>query len=146
MRQGQKRDFARKLRGEMTDAEQCLWRILRKRQIDGHRFRRQCPIDRFVVDFACLEKALIIEVDGGQHAGSSQDRLRDDCLVKLGYRVLRFWNNDVLQNIVGVHDMIRIALSDSPHPGLPPHAGEGEAQVGHRLQPPHASDWKEKPR
>ncbi|GAA4794205.1 endonuclease domain-containing protein [Lysobacter hankyongensis] len=145
MRQGQKRDFARKLRRGMTDAEQCLWRILRKRQIDGHRFRRQCPIDRFVVDFACLESALIVEVDGGQHAESSQDRARDACLVRLGYRVLRFWNNDVLENSEGVYDMIRIALSDSPHPGLPPHAGEGEEQADHRLQPSPASDWRGKP-
>jgi very-short-patch-repair endonuclease len=146
MRQGQKRDFARKLRRGMTDAERCLWRILRKRQIDGHRFRRQCPIDRFVVDFACLEKALIVEVDGGQHAGSSQDHVRDACLAGLGYRVMRFWDNDVLENIEGVYDMIRIALSDSPHPDLPPHAGEGEAQADHRLQPSPASDLKEKSR
>ena len=144
MREGQKRDFARHLRRNMTDAESHLWKLLRRQQL-GERFRRQCPIDRYVVDFVCLRRKLIVEVDGGQHAGSSQDRVRDDCLAKLGYRVLRFWNNDVLENSEGVYGMIQIALSDSPHPGLPPHAGEGEEQADHRLKQPHSSDRKEKP-
>lgn len=144
MREGQKRDFARHLRRNMTDAESHLWKLLRRQQL-GERFRRQCPIDRYVVDFVCLRRKLIVEVDGGQDAESSQDRVRDACLVKLGYRVLRFWNNDVLENSEGVYGMIQIALSDSPHPDLPPQAGEGEEQVDHRLQPPHASDRKEKP-
>jgi very-short-patch-repair endonuclease len=144
MREGQKRDFARHVRRNMTDAESHLWKLLRRQQL-GERFRRQCPIDRYVVDFVCLRRKLIVEVDGDQHAGSSQDRVRDDCLVKFGYRVLRFWNNDVLENSEGVYGMIQIALSDSPHPDLPPQAGEGEEQVDHRLQPPHASDRKEKP-
>ena len=65
--------------------------------------------------------------------------------VSLGYRVLRFWNNDVLENSEGVYGMIQIALSDSPHPDLPPHAGEGEEQADHRLQQPHACNRKETP-
>ena len=125
MREGQKRDFARHLRRNMTDAESHLWKLLRRQQL-GERFRRQCPIDRYVVDFVCLRRKLIVEVDGGQHAGSSQDRVRDACLTKLGYRVLRFWNNDVLENSEGVYGMIHAALSERPHPDLPPHAGEGE--------------------
>lgn len=125
MREGQKRDFARHLRRNMADAESHLWKLLRRQQL-GERFRRQCPIDRYVVDFVCLRRKLIVEVDGGQHAESSQDRVRDACLAKLGFRVLRFWNNDVLENSEGVYSAIQIALSDSPHPGLPPRAGEGE--------------------
>lgn len=144
MREAQKRDFARHLRRNMTDAESHLWKILRRKQL-GERFRRQCPIDRYVVDFACLRRKLVVEVDGGQHAGSVRDRMRDACLVRLGYRVLRFWNNDVIENSEGVYSMIQIVLSECPHPGLPPHAGEGEEQAVHRLQQPHASDRKEKP-
>ena len=136
MRHGQKRDFARKLRREMTDAERVLWRYLRKKQVDGHRFRRQCPIDRFVVDFACLDRALIVEVDGGQHADFAQDRTRDARLGKLGFRVLRFWNNDVLENIDGVYGVILASLSESPHPSLPPQAEEGEKHT--------VRCWKEK--
>ncbi|MES2671179.1 MAG: DUF559 domain-containing protein [Pseudomonadota bacterium] len=139
MRKGQKRDFARHLRRNMTDAESHLWKLLRRQRL-GERFRRQCPIDRYVVDFVCLGRKLIVEVDE-----SSQDRVRDACLAKLGFRVLRFWNNDVLENSEGVYGMIHAALSERPHPGLPPHAGEGEEQVDHRLKPPHASDRKEKP-
>ena len=129
MREGQKRDFARHLRRNMTDAESHLWKLLRRQQL-GERFRRQCPIDRYVVDFVCLRRKLIVEVDGGHHAESSQDRVRDACLTKLGYRVLRFWNNDVLENSEGVYGMIHAALSERPHPDLPPHAGEGE-QLSH---------------
>ncbi len=125
MREGQKRDFARHLRRNMTDAESHLWKLLRRRQL-GERFRRQCPIDRYVVDFVCLRRRLIVEVDGGQHARSSQDLVRDICLAKLGFRVLSFWNNDVLENSEGVYSAIQIALSDSPHPDLPSRAGEGE--------------------
>lgn len=143
MREGQKRNFARHLRRNMTDAESHLWKLLRRQQL-GERFRRQCPIDRFVVDFVCLRRKLIVEVDGGHHAESSQDRIRDACLMKLGYRVLGFWNNDVLENSEGVYGMIQIALS-APHPDLPPRAGEGEEQADYRLQQPHACDRKEIP-
>jgi very-short-patch-repair endonuclease len=121
-----------------------LWKLLRRHQL-GERFRRQCPIDRYVVDFVCLRRKLIVEIDGGQHAGSSQDRVRDACLERLGFRVLRFWNNEVLENSEGVYGMIQVALSDSPHPDLPPRAWEGEEQADHRLQEPHACYRKEKP-
>jgi len=94
----------------MTDAERALWRSLRQRQADGHRFRRQVPIDRYIVDFACLEARLIIEVDGGQHSGSTTDTTRDAYLRAQGFQGLRFWNNDVLANREGVFRTITEAL------------------------------------
>ena len=130
MREGQKRDFARRLRRDMTDVERALWRCLRRRQLDGHRFRRQNPIGPYIVDFVCIEQRLVIEVDGGQHADSAWDRVRDACLRSRGFRVLRFWNNEVLEQIEGVCGMILESLSKAPHPGLPPQAGEGEQHAG----------------
>jgi len=126
MREGQKRDFARGLRGNMTDAEQHLWRHLRQRQVEGQRFRRQHPIGAYIADFVCLERQLVIEVDGGQHADCAGDNRRGDHLRAAGYAVIRFWNNDVLSNIEGVIAEISAALDTArPHPSLPPQAGEG---------------------
>ena len=102
---------ARRLRRTMTDAESLLWSKLRGGKIYGAKFRRQVPIDRYVADFLCKELNLVIEVDGGQHAESTQDRLRDQAMIAAGYRVLRFWNNDVLRNIDGVLDAIRHELA-----------------------------------
>jgi len=94
---------ARKLRQQMTDAELKMWSLLRRGQIDGYRFRKQVPIGPYVVDFACLKKRLIIEIDGGQHSTQkAQDDERTRVLEQLGYRVLRFWNNDILTNPDGV--------------------------------------------
>ena len=87
---------ARRLRKSMTDGERALWRLLRDRRIDGWRFRRQEPIDRYIVDFICFEARLVIEVDGGQHSESETDKRRDAHLQSLGFRMLRLWNNDVL--------------------------------------------------
>ena len=126
MREGQKRDFARHLRSSMTDAEQALWKRLRRRQA-GCRFRRQVPIGPFIADFACIERRLVIELDGGQHEASRMDPRRDAWLRRGGYRVLRFWNTDVLQNMEGVLAVVLSQLARAcPHPGLPPQAGEGE--------------------
>ena len=111
MREGQKRDFARTLRRNMTEAETALWRRLCRRQLQRHRFRRQCPIGRYIVDFACLERRLVVEVDGGQHAGSTRDPRRDAWLRGQGFLILRFWNNEVLEQIEGVCDMILESLS-----------------------------------
>jgi very-short-patch-repair endonuclease len=97
---------ARKLRTEMTDAERRLWTALRHRQLQGYKFRRQHPIGRYVVDFACTKYRLIIEADGGHHGESQSDASRTAWLEGQGWRVLRFWNNDVLANPDGV--MIRI--------------------------------------
>jgi very-short-patch-repair endonuclease len=93
---------ARTLRARMTDAERKLWFALRDRRFAGFKFRRQVPIDRFIADFVCFEARLVIEVDGGQHAGSLQDRWRDRWLAANGFVVLRFWNNEVLLNLEGV--------------------------------------------
>jgi len=86
----------------MTDAERRLWFLLRARQLNGHKFRRQHPVGSFVLDFACLEQKLAVEVDGGQHADSEQDQRRTAWLEAQGWRVIRFWNNDVLSNPEGV--------------------------------------------
>src|SRR5580692_11066238 len=104
--------FARKLRGTPTDAEIRLWSRLRRKQLDGFRFRRQQPIGRYIVDFFCPEAKLIIEVDGGQHA--DEDSKRSDWLTERGYRVIRFWNNDVLANTEGVLLSILEALRAPP--------------------------------
>jgi very-short-patch-repair endonuclease len=109
---------ARELRKRMTSQEVKLWVRLRKlrSQMNLH-FRRQVPIGNFIVDFACLRKLIVIEVDGGQHAtdtGHSADRLRDKTLVEKGFRVLRFWNSDVDENIDGVVETILSACHPTP--------------------------------
>ena len=97
--------LARNLRRKQTDAERKLWLILRSRQFENSKFRRQEPIGKYIVDFVSLERELIIELDGGQHNQQSEmenDEVRTKWLEKKGFRVIRFWNNDVLQNIDGV--------------------------------------------
>jgi very-short-patch-repair endonuclease len=104
-------DRARQLRKNPTDAERKLWKHLRLKQLDGHRFRRQVPIGPYYVDFLCLERRLIIEVDGGQHAErKAEDAQRTAWLEGQGFRVIRCWNNEVLQNIEGVAEAILAAL------------------------------------
>jgi very-short-patch-repair endonuclease len=100
--------LARSLRHTPTEAETRLWARLRRKQLAGIRFRRQHPLGRYVVDFFCAEAKLVIEVDGGQHAEDTDTRTR--WLEGRGYRVLRFWNNDVLANTEGVLLMILAAL------------------------------------
>ena len=99
---------AKSLRKNATRVETILWSQLRAKQIEGVKFRRQQPIDEFIVDFVCFENKLIIELDGGQHAQTrEQDRERDNSLSGKGYTVLRFWNNEVLENLTGVLEVIR---------------------------------------
>jgi very-short-patch-repair endonuclease len=108
---------ARRLRSDATDAERALWRRLRSRSLDGHKFVRQEPIGPYTVDFICREARLIIEVDGGQHADNRHDVIRDQWLADHNYKVLRFWNNEVFGNVAGVLETIATALADSPpHP------------------------------
>ncbi len=98
----------------MTDAELSLWMRLRAEQIRGYRFRRQVPIGPYVADFACLKAHLVIEVDGGQHAqGQERDDRRTAWLESRGFRVLRFWDNDVLQHTTGVLETIHAALKQT---------------------------------
>ena len=99
---------ARQLRRNLTDAERKLWFALRHGQIDGLKFRRQHGIDIYVVDFSCPAALLVIELDGGQHAGrTGQDAARTRALEKHGYTVIRFWNNEVMQNLEGVLEEIQ---------------------------------------
>jgi very-short-patch-repair endonuclease len=103
-----------------TDAEKKLWWRLRNRQIDDCKFVRQEPIGPYICDFVSREHRLIIELDGGQHADSASDKVRDQWLTSHNYRVMRFWNNDVLANTEGVLQIISKAVSgDSPSPDLP---------------------------
>jgi very-short-patch-repair endonuclease len=102
--------IARRLRVNQTDAETVLWNRIRNRQIDGHKFVRQEPIAGYVCDFVCCERRLIVEVDGGQHNESAADVMRDKRLQEEDYRVLRFWNNDVLGNLEGVLTTIHAEL------------------------------------
>ncbi len=99
---------AKKLRRNATQVETILWNQLRAKQIKGVKFRRQQPIDEFIVDFVSFEKKLIIELDGGQHAQArEEDHERDKRLSGKGYTVLRFWDNEVLENLTGVLEVIR---------------------------------------
>jgi very-short-patch-repair endonuclease len=98
----------------MTDAERQLWKHLRLRNIDGFKFRRQHTIGLFIVDFVCLEAWLVIEIDGGQHADARQyDASRTAAIEKERFRVLRFWNNEVLENLDGVLKAISDALREN---------------------------------
>ena len=102
----------------MTDAERRLWACLRGRRLVGYKFRRQHPLGPFIVDFACIEHRLVIEADGGQHADSKADARRTAWLERHGWRVLRFWNPDILKSTEGVQEMILEALKERhyPHP------------------------------
>jgi len=119
--------FARSLRKNQTDAERKLWRRLRARELCGFKFRRQYPIAPYIVDFICVEKRLIVEIDGGQHATMSEaDGVRTRFLNDRGYRVLRFWDNEALLDTDVVLAAILEALNNShPHPDPLPQAGEG---------------------
>ena len=124
------RDRARAMRADPTPAERRLWTMLRDRRMPPVKFRRQHVIAPYIVDFACLERLLIIEADGSQHADSISDRQRDADLRRRGFRVLRFWNNDVLENSGGAFEMIFAALH-TPHPPtaaqwVPPSPPRGE--------------------
>ena len=102
--------IARKLRNNLTEAEKKLWYYLRNKNL-GEKFRRQQPIGPYFPDFVCLKKLLIIELDGGQHYGSADDKVRDDYFKKEKFTVLRFWNNEVLENIEGVLIKIKEQLT-----------------------------------
>jgi len=109
---------ARRLGHNATRAELLLWNRLRSRQLGGFKFIRQEPIGRYVVDFICRDRRVIVEVDRGQHVMNEHDRTRDQWLRQQNYRVLRFWNNDVLQNTEGVLETILSELLsvNAPHP------------------------------
>jgi adenine-specific DNA-methyltransferase len=118
--------FAREMRNAPTDAEKRLWHFLRDRRLAGYKFRRQHPMAGYIADFVCIEARLVIELDGGQHAELFQqesDTARTREFESRGFRVLRFWNNEVLSNTMGVLESILNALESTPHhaPHYTPH-------------------------
>ena len=119
--------FAKELRNNSTDTERLLWRYLRNRQMEGVKFRRQQPIETYIVDFVSFDKRIVIELDGGQHAENEEyDTQRDGCLKANGFVVLRFWNNEAIENIEGVLEVIRErCLCVTPPPPNPPPARGG---------------------
>ena len=125
-----KRTQAKTLRHALTEAELDLWQLLRSRQISDLKFRRQVPVGPWIADFVCFEHMLIVEADGSQHAESRHDELRDADLRRRGFRILRFWNNDILANPNGVLEKILSETEEAPSPrGLRPRpsptGGEG---------------------
>lgn len=127
MRNAAVQRHAVRLRLNATDAERLLWTRLREKQMDGFKFRRQYPAGPYILDFACLEAKPVIEVDGGQHGERlAEDQRRTAWLAGKGFRVLRFWNHEVLGQIEDVAAAIWNARHDAPTPALPRDAGEGE--------------------
>jgi len=111
------RTLAKRMRGGMTDAERALWQRLRAHRFRGHGFRRQVTLGRYIADFVCHESRLVIELDGGQHGLAGEvlhDRQRAAWLAGRGYRILRFWNDEVLKNMDGVLGQIEDALVNAP--------------------------------
>ena len=111
---------AKELRHTETEAEQIIWSWLRTKKLNGVKFRRQEPVGKYIVDFVSFEKKLIIEIDGGQHSleeNSINDKTRTEWLQSQGFRVIRFWNNDVSSNLDGVITRIKEALNENPLPG-----------------------------
>ena len=126
---GRTNPHAHRLRRDSADAEQRLWYYLRGRRLGGFKFRRQVTLGPFVADFACVEARLIVEADGGQH-NDKRDAARTEYLERLGWKILRFWNNDVLQQTDAVLEVILVACREreegKPSPCPLPHAGEGK--------------------
>jgi very-short-patch-repair endonuclease len=119
--------FAKSLRKRTTDTEQLLWRHLRAKHFGGLKFRRQQPIGTYIVDFVCFEKKIIVELDGGQHTQPEEmrnDRIRDQWFETQGYKILRFWDNEVLTNTQGVLEVIsKHCLNHPPLNPLPSREG-----------------------
>jgi len=122
------KSLARSLRRQMTDAERLLWHHLWARRFNGFRFRRQLVIEPYIVDFTCLEAKLVIDADGGQHEVQQDiDSERTTYLEALGYRVLQFWNHEILTETQAVLERIHHELIESPHPN-PLSEGEGASR------------------
>jgi len=122
-------EAAKELRRSSTDAERLLWKRLKAKQLNGLKFRRQEQIGRFIVDFVCHEKSIIIEADGSQHAlEKGKDQERTQWLNSQGFIVLRFWNNEILMNIEGVMEAIRMQC-DSPLSPTLSHKGRGSNSI-----------------
>lgn len=123
------RQFAKQLRRTMTDAEHRLWKLVRAHRLDGEKFRRQQPIGSYIVDFVHFGARVVVEADGGQHVQSSHDAARDAWLMHQGFRVLRFWNDDILLHTDAVLESIWKALREgAPSPPAPLPQGERSEQ------------------
>ena len=116
--------LARRMRREPTEAEARFWHYARNRGIGGLKFRRQVALGAFIADYLCAEENIIVEIDGGQHAEDGRDTARDAYLTAQGYRILRFWNHDVLSDMSAVAETILAARLVPPHPTLSPDGGE----------------------
>jgi very-short-patch-repair endonuclease len=117
--------FARHLRKNATPAERALWQQLRLMKQYGHHFRRQAPIDHYIADFVDFQSRLVIEVDGGQHTVEG-DQKRTAYLESQGFRVVRFWNAEILRNMDGVIDFVLSELRVTPTPSPSPQGGGGQ--------------------
>jgi very-short-patch-repair endonuclease len=106
------RHFAKNMRREPTDAEAVMWRLLRDRRLSQYKFRRQVPFQKFILDFVCFEKRVVIEIDGSQHASPNRDAARDSILKAEGFRIERYWNNEVLQQPSAVLEDIFVKLAE----------------------------------
>jgi very-short-patch-repair endonuclease len=115
------KNFSRSLRNYPTEAEKKLWQRLNRKQLQGLKFRRQYAIENYIADFVCLERRLIIELDGGQHNDNAHYDERTRIIESKGFLVLRFWNNEVFENMEGV--LLVIANTLNPHPDPPPRGG-----------------------
>jgi very-short-patch-repair endonuclease len=106
------RNFAKRMRSAPTDAEAAMWRLLRDRRFMQFKFRRQVPFRNYILDFVCFERRLVLEIDGSQHASAVTDMTRDQALAQEGFRVFRYWNNDVLQRRTEVMEDILAKLAE----------------------------------
>jgi len=124
------------MRHSSTAAELAMWRLLRHRSLSGFKFRRQAPVENFILDFVCFERRIVVEIDGSQHANSSLDAVRDTRLSDAGFQIIRYWNNDVLMRPTSVLEDIVARLTEnegnpSPGSGLrpePPSPARGEGK------------------
>ncbi|HTE16203.1 MAG TPA: endonuclease domain-containing protein [Burkholderiales bacterium] len=131
----------RRLRNNMTDAEQRLWRFLRRKQVSGFKFRRQHPFGDYIIDFVCLEAMLAVEVDGGQHhARLAEDTPRTEYLKRAGFHVLRFWNNEVMTEIDSVTAGIWRALQTLDPPPSQPSPRRGRSYLDNFIAPCNSSN------
>jgi very-short-patch-repair endonuclease len=137
---GMYHELARELRKNMTDTERLLWSKLRGKRFGGFKFRRQAPIGKFIVDFVYFDRKVVVELGGGQHAVSvEEDQKRSEWLRSEGFRVLRFWNREFIEDADMVMEAIWLALQMPPTLALP-HEGGGKSCRGDSFQQPSAAD------
>ena len=129
--------FARQLRKNMTDTERFVWKRIRYRQLGGYRFRRQVPVGPYIADFVCFEAKVVLELDGGQHATQLlSDTERTHWFEGQGFVVVRFWNNEAIENWDTIADyLVGVLQARTPHPNPPPQGGRGPERPPDMLRP-----------